>query len=124
MKACLVKTISKFNTTLDTIQAKKPGAAEYIRNIPADHYAYAHSPLITFPRFFHTTSNITESSNNLWKLARQMTWLFTVDHIWHGIMKQFYDQRERRHFTQDFTRFYDKYWDIERESSGFYLVQP
>jgi len=124
MKACLIKTISEFNTTLDTIQAKKPGAAEYIQNIPADHYAYAHSPLATFPRFFHTTSNIVESSNNLWKPARQMTWLLAVDHIWHGIMKQFYDRRERRHFTQDFTRFYDKYWDTERESSGFYLVQP
>ena len=124
MKACLVKTISEFDTTLDTIQAKEPGAAEYIRNIPADHYAYAHSPLTDFPRFFHTTSNIAESSNNLWKPARQMTWLLAVDHIWHSIMKQFYDRREKKHFTQDLTRFYDKYWEMERESSGFYLVQP
>ena len=106
------------------IEAKKPGAAEYIRNIPADHYIYAFSPLVDFPRFFHTTSNIAELSNHLWKPARQMTWLLAVDHIWHGIMKQFYDRREKKHFTEKYTRFYNKYWEIERESSGHYLVQP
>ncbi len=39
MKAALVKTITEFNITLDLIQLKKPGAAEYIREIPADRYA-------------------------------------------------------------------------------------
>lgn len=120
MKACCVKTTSEFDNILNTIEVKEPGAAEYIRNIPADHYAYAYSPLIDFPRFFHTTPNIAESSNHLWKPARQMTWLLAVDHIW----KQFYDRREKKHFTEKYTRFYDKYWEMERESSGYYLVQP
>ena len=63
MKAALVKTITEFNITLDLIQSKKPGAAEYIREIPADHYAYCAAPLKEFPQFFHTTSNITELLN-------------------------------------------------------------
>jgi hypothetical protein len=60
MKAYLIKIVREFDTTLDAIKVKESSATQYIRNIPADHYAYAHSPLADFPRFFYTTSNIAE----------------------------------------------------------------
>ncbi len=83
MKAALVKMIIEFNTTLDLIQSKKPGAAEYIHEIPADRYAYCAVPLKEFPQFFHMTLNIAESLNFIFKPARKMSWLMALDHIWH-----------------------------------------
>ncbi len=83
MKVALVKIVAEFNMILDLIQSKKPGAVDYIREIPADQYAYCAAPLKQFPRFFHITSNIIESSNFIFKPACQMSWLMALDHIWH-----------------------------------------
>jgi len=106
MNAALIKTVTEFNTILNLIQSKKPGAADYIREIPANQYAYCTAPLKQFPRFFHTTSNITESSNFIFKPARQMSWLMALDHIWHQWLQRMTERRDRIHHTQYYTRFY------------------
>lgn len=123
MKAALVKTIMEFNTTLDLIQSKKPGAAEYIREIPAAHYAYCAAPLKEFPRFFHTTSNIAESSNFIFKPARKMSWLMALDHIWHAWLEKMTERRDRIHRTPRYTRFYHEYYNKVRLLGNTYLVQ-
>jgi hypothetical protein len=123
MQAALVKTITEFNTTLDLIQSKNPGAADYIRKIPADRYAYCAAPLEQFPRFFHTTSNIAESSNFIFKPARQMSWLMALDYIWHQWLERMTERRDRIHRTPNYTRFYHEYYDKVRSLAGTYLVQ-
>ena len=55
-----------------TFEAKNPACVEYIRRIPRDQYAYCAAPLTEYPRFFHTTSNVSESGNSTFKPARGM----------------------------------------------------
>src|SRR6266480_6743685 len=123
MNAALIKTVTEFNTILNLIQSKKPGAADYIREIPANQYAYCTAPLKQFPRFFHTTSNIAESSNFIFKPARQMSWLMALDHIWHQWLQRMTERRVRIHRTQHYTRFYHQYYEKVRSLAGTYLVQ-
>jgi len=118
------KTTAGFDDVLNKIEAKNPACAEYIRRIPRDQYAYCAAPLKEYPRFFHTTSNISESSNSTFKPARGMPWVLALDHIWHHLMKQFHERRQRQHHTQRYTRFYDQYYQQELDDSGKYLVFP
>jgi hypothetical protein len=128
--ACQVPTTHQFQDYLHQIEAINPSAREYIDAIPPEKYAYSAAPLQDFPRFFHTCSNIAESTMNFIMEARRLPWLFALDLLWHHTMETFYKRYEQgRKDYDDYqvysdTRFYSHYWDRERADAGRYEVQP
>lgn len=128
--ACQVPTTRQFQDYLHQIEAIKPSARQYIDAIPPEQYAYSAAPLADYPRFFHTCSNIAESTMSFIMEARRLPWLFALDLLWHHTMKTFYNRYEqgRRDYddykTNICTRFYTQYWERERADSGRYEVLP
>jgi hypothetical protein len=128
--ACQVPTTPQFQDYLQQIEGIKPSARQYIDAIPPEQYAYSAAPLADFPRFFHTCSNIAESTMNFIMEARRLPWLFALDLLWHHTMETFYNRYEqgRQHYddykTNTGTRFYNEYWDRERADAGRYEVHP
>jgi hypothetical protein len=128
--ACQVPTTRQFQDYLHQIEAINADARQYIDGIPPEKYAYSAAPLTEFPRFFHTCSNIAESTMNFIMEARRLPWLFALDLLWHHTMKTFYNRYEQGkkdyddYKTNMTTRFYDQYWDRERADAGRYEVQP
>lgn len=128
--ACQVPTTRQFQDYLHQIEAINTDARRYIDGIPPEKYAYSAAPLTDFPRFFHTCSNIAESTMNFIMEARRLPWLFALDLLWHHTMKTFYNRYEQgRRYYDDYkinqlTRFYDRYLVKERADAGRYQVEP
>jgi len=116
---------------LDEIEEISEPAAQYIRGIEPERYAYYAAPLEEYPRYFHTCSNLAESTMNICLEARKLSPLYALDYIWHKVMKVFYDRREQGIRDYDYlsdlnhtTRFYSALWDAAWDESGMYDVQP
>lgn len=69
---CLVETKAKFKASLDQIESLSAPARYYLDQLDAKHYATSHAPLVDFPRFGQTCSNISESINSAW-MVREST---------------------------------------------------
>lgn len=122
--ACQVDSQRKFKQHLDEIEAINATARFYVNNISTPHYAHSAAPLVDFPRYGQTCSNIVESMNSAWMEGRQLPLLYSIQHLWNYMMKKFY---ERRHDTQKhdkFTNYCMAYFKQELQDSFKYLVSP
>lgn len=68
--ACLVESKAKFRAFFDQIESLSVPARHYLDQIDAKHYATSYAPLVDFPRFGQTCSNISESINSAWMVSK------------------------------------------------------
>jgi hypothetical protein len=121
---CLVDGMGKFRVCLDQIESLSAPARHYIDQINTKNYATSAAPLVDFPRYGQTCSNIAESVNSALMEARELPLLYSLHHIWIYLMKKFY---ERRHDTQrheKFTNYCMACFTKELEDSHQYLIIP
>ena len=122
--ACLVDSESKFRRQLDQIEAISPAARHYIDQIDPTRYAVSAAPLVDFPRYGQTCSNIAESMNSAWMEARQLPLLYSLHYMWTYTMKKFYDRRHDSQKDKRFTNYCMTYFQQELNESRQYLVTP
>jgi hypothetical protein len=70
--ACLAETRAKFKDFLDQIESLSAPARRYLDQIDTKHYATSYAPLVDFPRFGQTCSNISESINSAWMVSESV----------------------------------------------------
>ena len=70
--ACLVESKAKFKAFLDQIESLSTPARHYLNQIDTKHYATSYAPLVDFPRFGQTCSNISESINSAWMVSKSV----------------------------------------------------
>ena len=66
---CQVESKTEFRTCLDQVESLSATARQYLNQIDRKHYATSHAPLVDFPRFGQTCSNISESINSAWMVS-------------------------------------------------------
>lgn len=89
-KAARAQNKTQFNEYLEAIRKLHAKAAEYLEQIPPQHWTkYA------FPgsRYDHLTSNIAESVNSSWVGIRNLPILAALHAIWNCMMEKFYTQQ-------------------------------
>ena len=82
---------------LDDIEKISKRARKYLQEIPAERWrgtAWLDDPGLP-PRYGITTSNISESTNNMFEKARDKSWLFTVNTIVLTMMERITSLRNR-----------------------------
>lgn len=122
--ACLVDSSASFRTRLDQIEATSASARHYVDQLESTRYAASAAPLVDFPRYGQTCSNIAESMNSAWMEARELPLLHSLHYLWVYAMRKFY---ERRHDTQKhgkFTNYCMAYYMGELKDSFQFLVTP
>jgi hypothetical protein len=122
--ACLVESRAQFKDYLDQIQSCSVPAREYVDHIDAKRYATSAAPLVDFPRFGQTCSNIVESMNNAWMEARQLPLLHSLHYIWTYMMRKFYERRHEPQKHEKFTNYCMEYFKRELQESNQYLIVP
>lgn len=70
--ACLVETKAKFKAFLNQIESLSAPTRHYLDQIDIKHYATSNAPLVDFPRFSQTCSNISESINSAWMVSESV----------------------------------------------------
>jgi len=63
--ACQVESPRQFKVHLDKIEGLSAQACQYVDQISARHYAFSAAPLVDFPCYRQTCSNIAESINSV-----------------------------------------------------------
>ena len=81
------KTESAFDKFLAKIQELDDEAAEYILRLPQERWVLYS---VMSARYSHITSNIQESQNAEWLLARDLSALYTMLSIWNNLGKKSY----------------------------------
>jgi hypothetical protein len=122
--ACLVDTKAKFKACLDQIESLSAPARHYLDHIDREHYATSYAPLVDFPRFGQTCSNISESVNSAWMEARNLPILHSLHHLWTYMMSKFYERRYKLQKDIKYTNYAFAYFQKELEDSDQYLVTP
>ena len=82
---------------LEDIDKISKRARKYLQEIPAEHWhgtAWIDDPGLP-PRFGITTSNMSESTNNMFEKARDRSWLYTVNTIVLTMMERITTLRNR-----------------------------
>jgi hypothetical protein len=119
-----VRTPQQFTDRLAQLEAAKPPAAEWLRRLEEEKWAFAYFPL---PRFGHDTSNVVESVNKVLKEDRELPIIALLDALWHRVM----DQAAERHADatalltrgKQFTPFCAKLVNERRKLAQSYTVQ-
>lgn len=122
--ACLVDSLGKFNDHLDRILSISAPARDYIDQLDTERYATSAAPLVDFPRYGQTCSNIAESMNSAWMEARQLPLLYSLHYIWVYLTKKFYERRHDSQKHERFTNYCMAYFKKELEDSHQYLITP
>lgn len=122
--ACLVNTKAKFKACLDQVESLSAPARRYLEQIDREHYATSYAPLVDFPRFGQTCSNISESINSAWMEARNLPILHSLHHLWTFLMSKFYERRHKPQKDEKYTNYAMAYFQKELKESSRYIVTP
>ena len=118
-KAVRAQSEIQFQEYLEAIQKLHKTAAEYLDQIPSQHWAkYA----IPGPRYGHLTSNIAESVNSSWLDIRNLPILIALESIWNCMMKKFYIRQNRSFKSIILTDYAQQYVESQWELSRRYRV--
>ena len=97
----------------------------YLDAIEHNGFVRCYVPVNEFPRFGHTTSNMSESLNGIFTEERQLPVFHCVNALWRDTMSKFYERREHKFPLDRWTKAANDYYQEQLlKSRRGYIVTP
>ena len=115
------KIKTEFDLAIMHMQELRKDAGDYLTSIPQERWTAFGFPL---PRYGHMTSNIVESVNAQWLVARRLPPLQLLNHLWTTMMAKFYIRYHSTFRTPRITNACYQYLQQQITQSRAYYVIP